>query len=139
MFDFEFGPNNFNEGEYGQEFNFSVNEIINQNLDIGTIEVLNFEILEDDCNGNFSLTLRFNNNNVTYNPVIFSFNMDNYVIYNYHPNRRPFNYFMNQLILYNQPNNCNISGRFTFAITAQFPSESTVQQNLNKPQAEETK
>ncbi|MAJ44088.1 MAG: hypothetical protein CMF96_04985 [Candidatus Marinimicrobia bacterium] len=33
----------------------------------------------------------------------------------------------------------NMFGTITLAITAQFPSESTVQQNLNKPQAEEIK
>jgi len=119
MFDIDFSFES-NSEETGMDF--LLNDIVNQEIDIGTINVLDFNIMNSDCIQNHDIYLRINSMDVLNGNDIFYMYILNNVIYNKIFNSGVFNTEFNQFLLYATGNEtCTMGGTISFLVTAQFP------------------
>lgn len=124
MFDFDF---DLSIESSGNTNNYSIFEIISEEISYGIIDVVDFNVINTDCN-EYQIYIQLNGSEIFVNEkTIFYYHNDPYIQIDSYSNIMNTLYDNFRLIGYGQ--SCNMEGTITFLITSNFSSESSTQQS----------
>ena len=114
--------------------NYGISEIINQEYDMGLINIIDVNSINTDCI-NYELSLRLNSSNsnvVNKTLLLYRYNLNNQGQLHFSTNPYVINSIFNNLSIYGGNvglEDCNMEGTISFLVTSNFTTESSTQQS----------